>query len=105
MSATLACGERRLGLGVVVQMDTIEFPADVVRATAVEGPPFGCLGLRARRTAANAAVMHEGLGVEELPLPVQRIQTDRGCEYSGRAFQLTVCRTRVEFRPIEPRSP
>ena len=39
MSATLACGERRLGLGVVVQMDTMEFPADVVRATAMEGRP------------------------------------------------------------------
>jgi len=45
------------------------------------------LGVYSRRTAANAVHFLEQRMVEEFPFLIQRVQTDRGGEFFGMAFQ------------------
>jgi len=42
---------------------------------------------------------------EELPLPIQRVQTDRGMEFFAYEFQQRSMEYAIKFRPITPRSP
>jgi transposase InsO family protein len=42
---------------------------------------------------------------EEMPFPVQRVQTDRGTEFFAEAVQRRLMAWSVKFRPILPRSP
>lgn len=62
------------------------------------------LSLYLRRTAANCAKFLEQV-LEELPFPIQRIQTDRGREFLGRLLQERLLEYEIKFRPIKPRSP
>lgn len=39
------------------------------------------------------------------PVPVQRIQTDRGDEFFGMPFQRAMMDHSIKFRPIRPYSP
>jgi transposase InsO family protein len=43
--------------------------------------------------------------LDEFPFPIQRIQSDRGAEFFGLAFQRTMQNNRSKFRPIRPRPP
>jgi transposase InsO family protein len=43
--------------------------------------------------------------IEELPFPFQRIQTDRGQEFFGYAFQEKLMEYGIKFRPNKPASP
>ena len=62
------------------------------------------LGLYPRRTAANTLTFLEQV-LEEMPFPVQRIQTDRGQEFFAYKVQEQLQAWRIKFRPIRPRSP
>jgi transposase InsO family protein len=43
--------------------------------------------------------------IEALPLPIQRVQADRGMEFFAYEFQQRLMDYVIKFRPIEPRSP
>jgi transposase InsO family protein len=43
--------------------------------------------------------------IEEFPFPIQRVQTDRGGEFFGMAFQEALQHYCIKFRPNRPRAP
>jgi hypothetical protein len=57
-----------------------------------------------RRTAANSLLFLECV-IEEMPFPVQAIQTDRGREFFAYCFQEKLMEYGIKFRPIRPASP
>jgi transposase InsO family protein len=63
------------------------------------------LGVYPRRPASNAVHFLEQCMLEEFPFPIQRVQTDRGGEFFGMAFQAALQRYCIKFRPTRPRSP
>lgn len=62
------------------------------------------IGLYPRRTAANTIEFLERV-VEDMPLPIQRLQTDRGREFFAYKVQEWLQKYYIKFRPIRPRSP
>jgi transposase InsO family protein len=56
------------------------------------------------RTAENSLDFLEYV-IEELPFPIQRVQTDRGMEFFATEFQQRLMDYAIKFRPIKPRSP
>jgi transposase InsO family protein len=62
------------------------------------------LAVYPRRTAANSLLFLERLN-EEMPFPVQAIQTDRGREFFAYCFQEKLMQYAIKFRPIKPASP
>lgn len=62
------------------------------------------LKLCKRLTAKNAVDFLENV-IEELPFAIQRVQSDRGTELFGRAFQKEMKAHSIKFRPTPPRSP
>jgi transposase InsO family protein len=92
--------------GERVQMDTMKVAPGIIQFTAVDDcTRWRVLGVYERRTATNAAHFLEERVLEEMPFPVQRVQTDRGGEFFGEAFQDALQRNAVKFRPNRPRSP
>lgn len=88
-----------------VQIDTCQIGPGLVQYTAVDDcTRFRVLALYSRRTAANSLAFLEFL-IEEIPFPIQRIQTDRGQEFFAYEFQLKLWEYGIKFRPIKPRSP
>jgi transposase InsO family protein len=43
--------------------------------------------------------------IEEMPFPVQAVQTDRGREFFAYCFQEKLMQYAIKFRPIKPASP
>ena len=62
------------------------------------------LGLYPRRTAANT-LLFLGRVLEEMSIPVLRIQTDRGREFFAYKLQHCLVGWGIKFRPIKPGSP
>lgn len=62
------------------------------------------MALFKRRTAANSIAFLEQV-TEEMPFPIQRIQTDRGQEFFAVKFQKLLMEWGIKFRPIRPGSP
>jgi len=91
--------------GERVQMDTCKIAPGTYQYTAVDD----CTRVRVsaiypRRTAANSLLFLERL-LEEMPFPVQAIQTDRGREFFAYGFQERLMEYGIKFRPIRPASP
>lgn len=70
------------------------------------------LALYPRRDAATSVRFLRDHLLKEFPFPIQRIQTDRGGEFSrpaeaggGMDFQVALMQERIRFRPIRPYSP
>lgn len=88
-----------------VQMDTMKVVAGVYQYMAVDDcSRFRVLGVYPRRTAANSLAFLERV-VEEMPFPIQRIQTDRGGEFMAEKVQRWLANYAIKYRPIPPRSP
>jgi transposase InsO family protein len=88
-----------------VQLDVCKIGPGLYQYTAVDDcSRFQVLGLYPRRTATNTLAFLEQV-LEEMPFPVQRIQTDRGQEFSAYKVQEQLQAWRIKFRPIRPRSP
>lgn len=88
-----------------VQMDTMKIGAGVYQYTAVDDcSRFRILGVYSRRTARNALLFIDRL-IEEVPFPIQRIQTDRDGEFFAESVQQRLRKEFIKFRPIPPRSP
>jgi transposase InsO family protein len=86
-------------------MDVCKIAPGLYQYTAIDDcTRYRVLGLYARRTANNSL---EFLGklIEEMPFPIQRIQTDRGKEFFAAKFQERLMEYGIKFRPIKPGSP
>jgi transposase InsO family protein len=91
--------------GERVQMDTCKVAPGFIQYTAVDDcTRVRVLAVYKRRTAANSLLFLERV-IEEMPFPIQRIQTDRGREFFAYAFQEKVIEYGIKFRPIRPASP
>ena len=88
-----------------VQMDTMKIAPGVYQYTAVDDcSRFRVLGVYPRRNARNTLLFLDRV-TEEMPFPIQRIQTDRGTEFFAEAVQRRLMAEFIKFRPIPPRSP
>jgi transposase InsO family protein len=88
-----------------VQMDVCKICPGVYQYTAIDDcSRYKVLGIYSRQTASNTLLFLERV-VEEMPFPVQRIQTDRGREFFAEKVQQTLMDWAIKFRPIPPRSP
>lgn len=73
--------------GERIQMDTRKIAPGLYQYTAIDDcTGNGCLALFDRRTVANSLLFLEQI-IEEMPFPIQRIQTDRGLEFFAYKFQ------------------
>jgi len=70
-----------------VQMDTCKIAPGIIQYTAVDDcSRYRVLAVFFRRTAANTLIFLEQV-IEEMPFPIQRIQTDRGLEFFAEKVQ------------------
>lgn len=101
-------GERRYSRpipGDRVQMDVCKIRPGVYQYTAIDDcSRYKVLAVYSRATGANTLDFLERL-IEEMPFPIQRIQTDRGREFFAEAVQQRLVDWAIKFRPIPPRSP
>jgi transposase InsO family protein len=88
-----------------VQMDSCKIRPGLYQFTAVDDcSRYLVAGISARRTAAAALVFLDRV-LEEMPFPIQRLQTDRGAEFFAEEMQRRLMAETIRFRPIPPRSP
>lgn len=88
-----------------VQIDVCKIVPAVYQYTAIDDcSRYRVLGVYPRRTAANTLDFLERL-LEEMPFPIQRIQSDRGLEFFAEKVQQRLMDWAIKFRPIKPRSP
>ncbi|HEY3487718.1 MAG TPA: IS481 family transposase [Gammaproteobacteria bacterium] len=88
-----------------VQMDTCKIAPGIYQYTAVDDcSRYRVLGVFSRRAAANTLMFLDQV-VEEMPFPIQRIQTDRGREFFAVSVQEKMMEHGIKFRPIKPGSP
>lgn len=86
-------------------MDTCKIAPKRYQYTAVDDcTRYRVLGLYSRRSGANTLQFLERL-IEEMPFPIQRVQTDRGREFFAMSVQRWLRDHAIKFRPIRPRSP
>src|SRR3712207_5143383 len=88
-----------------VQMDTCKIKPGLYQYTAIDDcSRFQIMGLYPRRTAANTRDFLKH-ALEEMPFPVQRVQTDRGGEFFAYEVQNDLREQQIKFRPNRPRAP
>ncbi|MFV0644580.1 MAG: IS481 family transposase [Sphingomonadaceae bacterium] len=88
-----------------VQMDVCKIAPGHYHYAAIDDcSRYKVMGLYPRRTSANTIRFLERV-VEEMPFPIQRIQTDRGREFFAVRVQEWLQDYCIKFRPIKPRSP
>ncbi len=91
--------------GERVQMDTCKIGSGFYQYTAVDDcTRYRVLRLYSRRTAANTVDFIENV-LEEMPFPIQRIQTDRGTEFFAYQVQEFLHEQGIKFRPNRPAAP
>jgi len=91
--------------GERVQMDTCKIAPGAYQYTAIDDcTRVRVLAIYPRRTAANSLLFLERV-IEEMPCPVQAIQTDRGREFFAYCFQEKLMEYGIKSRPIRPASP
>jgi transposase InsO family protein len=91
--------------GERVQLDTCKIAPGLYQYTAVDDcTRYRVLGLYNKRSAPNTLLFIERL-LEEMPFPIQRIQTDRGREFFAIEVQERLMSYGIKFRPIKPKSP
>jgi transposase InsO family protein len=88
-----------------VQMDTCKIAAGLYQFTAIDDcTRYRVMALYPMRTAKNTLRFLEKV-IEEMPFPIQRIQSDRGREFFAYKVQERLMRWGIKFRPVKPRSP
>lgn len=89
-----------------VQVDMMKVGPGRFQYTAIDDcTRLRVLGLYPRRTARHAVHFLEHRMIEEFPFPIERVQTDRGGEFFGMAFQEALQQYCIKFRPNRPRAP
>ena len=95
----------RLTPGDRVQLDTCKIAPGCYQYTAIDDcTRYRVLAMFPRRTAANTLLFLERL-IEEIPFPVQPVQTDRGRKFFAVAVQPWLMHHCITFRPNRPASP
>jgi transposase InsO family protein len=80
-----------------VQMDTCKIAPGLYQYTAIDDCTcIRVLALYPRRTAANPLLFLEKV-IEEMPFPIQRVQTDRGREFFAYNFQERLMEYGIKF--------
>ena len=88
-----------------VQLDTCKIGPGFYRYTAVDDcTRYRVLRLYSRRTAENTVDFIENV-LEEMPFPIQRIQTDRRTEFFAHQVQEFLHEQGIKFRPNRPAAP
>lgn len=88
-----------------VQMDTCKIAPGIYQYTAIDDcSRYRVLAVFSRRSAANTLLFLDQV-VEQMPFPIQRIQTDRGTEFFAEKVQLKMMEYGIKFRPNKPGSP
>lgn len=88
-----------------VQMDTCKIAPGVYQYTSIDDcTRYRVLRLYRRRTAANTLDFLDCV-IDEMPFPIQRIQTDRGREFFATKVQEKLKEYSIKFRPNKPGSP
>jgi transposase InsO family protein len=88
-----------------VQMDVCKIRPGLYQFTAIDDcSRYKVAKVYRRAIAANTLDFLEHV-VEEMPFPIQRIQTDRGREFFAEIVQRRLMEWAIKFRPIAPRSP
>ena len=88
-----------------VQMDTCKIGPGLYQYTSIDDcTRYRVLRIYERRTAANTLDFIDCV-IEEMPFPVQRIQTDRGREFFAVKVQEKLMALGIKFRPNRPGSP
>lgn len=91
--------------GERVQMDTCKIAPGRYQYTAIDDcTRYRVLRLYRRRTTENTLDFIETT-IEEMPFPLQRIQTDRGREFFAIKVQEMLKTYGIKFRPNKPASP
>ena len=91
--------------GERAQMDVCKISRGLYQYSAVDDcTRYKVLALYPRKKAVNSKVFLEK-AIEEMPFPIQRIQTDRGREFFGLPFRECLLEWGIKFRPIKLRSP
>lgn len=91
--------------GERVQMDVCKIAPRLYQYTAIDDcSRYLVVGLFHRRSAASTLAFLDQV-VEEMPVSIQRIQTDQGQEFFAYAVQDRLRSWSIKFRPIRPRSP
>jgi len=88
-----------------VQMDTCKIAPGRYQYTAIDDcTRYQVLALFPRRNAEGTLEFLEK-AIEEMPFPIQRIQTDRGGEFFALKVQKRLLEYHIKFRPTRPNSP
>lgn len=88
-----------------VQMDTCKIGPGLYQYTSIDDcTRYRVLRIYKRRTAANTLDFIDAV-TEEMPFPIQRIQTDRGREFFATKVQEKLMELSIKFRPNKPGSP
>ena len=88
-----------------VQMDTCKLAPGLYQYTSIDDcTRYRVLRIYKRRTAANTLDFIDCV-IEEMPFPIQRIQTDRGREFFAEKVQKKLMQLGIKFRPNKPASP
>jgi transposase InsO family protein len=88
-----------------VQMDTCKIASGKYQFTAIDDcTRYRVLRLFSDRKSSNTLIFIEDV-IEEMPFPIQRIQTDRGGEFFAQKVQEKMMECRIKFRPNRPGSP
>jgi transposase InsO family protein len=91
--------------GERVQIDTCKIALGLYQYTAVDDcTRYLVAEVYSARTASNTILFLEKV-IEEMPFPVQRVQTDRGKEFFAYKVQEWLMEYSIRFRPIRPRQP
>jgi transposase InsO family protein len=86
-------------------MDVCKVAPGLYHSVAVDDcTRYRVLGLFPRRSAIHTIAFLERV-VEEMPFPIQRVQTDRGREFFALRVQQWLRHAAIKFRPIRPASP
>ena len=82
-----------------VQMDTCKIAPGIYQYTAIDDcSRYRVLDVFNRRSAANTLIFIDKV-IEEMPFPIQRIQTDRGTEFFAEKVQRKLMDYGIKFRP------
>ena len=88
-----------------VHMNTCKIAPGICHYTAIDDcSRYRVLRCCSRRTAANTVDFIDCV-VEEIPFPIQRIQTDREREFFAEKVQKQLMIYGIKFRPNKPGSP
>ncbi len=91
--------------GERVQVDTIKIAPSLYQYTAIDDcSRWLLMALYPRRTAKNSVDFLE-MVKDGMPFSVQRIQTDRGTEFTADVVQESLWHWRIKWRPNPPRMP